>query len=266
MALKRAKLAAAPLAALILTDPGSALASNQEHVLRLMETKTCPSCRLQDADLVYADLRDAQLGKAQLQRANLSRAQLDGADLRGSNLSFTSLTGASLRGADLRGAQLEGADLREADLSGAKLDNEALARSHWRGAMGVSAEVSSYPAMHNAGVEASQQGRFPEAEEYFNKALLKQPDAALTWLARGITRAEQAKRELAAQDFNYAATLFEQQGQKETAEQLRKGAKELTKDPSKKGNGAGSAFLQGAINIFQQVAPLAIKFLGPVAF
>ncbi len=175
MGLKQSGLAAAPLAALLLTAPGSALAGNQEHILRLMETKTCPSCRLQDADLVYADLRDAQLAKAQLQRANLSRAQLDGADLRGTNLSFTSLTGASLRGADLRGAQLEGADLREADLSGAKLDNEALARSHWRGATGVSAEVSSYPAMHNAGVEASQQGRFPEAEEYFNKALLKHP-------------------------------------------------------------------------------------------
>ncbi len=262
----RSAWAGAALSALMLAAPGRALAGNQEHILRLMETKTCPSCRLQDADLVYADLRDAQLSKAQLQRANLSRAQLDGADLRGSNLSFTSLTGASLRGADLRGAQLEGADLREADLSGAKLDNEALARSHWRGATGVSAEVSSYPAMHNAGVEASQQGRFPEAEEYFNKALLKQPDAALTWLARGITRAEQAKRELAAQDFTYAATLYEQQGQKETAEQLRKGAAELAKDPQKKGNGAGSAFLQGAISIFQQLAPLALKFLGPVAF
>ncbi len=262
----RSGLAALPAALLLLLAPGQALAGNQEHILRLMETKTCPGCRLQDADLVYADLRDAQLAKAQLQRANLSRAQLDGADLRGSNLSFTALTGASLRGADLRGAQLEGADLREADLSGARLDSEALARSHWRGATGVTAEASSYPAMHNAGVEAAQQGRFPDAEEYFNKALLKQPDAALTWLARGITRAEQAKRELAAQDFTYAASLFEQQGQKETAEQLRKGAADLAKDPKQKGNGAGSAFLQGAIGIFQQLAPLALRFLGPIAF
>ncbi|MCT0223720.1 pentapeptide repeat-containing protein [Synechococcus sp. CS-1328] len=244
-----------------------ARAGSMEDVMRLMDSRACPSCKLQDADLVHADLRDAALQKAQLQRANLSRAQLDGADLRGANLNFASLQGASLRGADLRGAQLEGTDLRQADLSGAQFDANGLALSHWKGATGVTAEASSYASMHNAGVEAALQGRFPEAEEYFNKALLKQPDAPITWLARGITRAEQAKRDLAAMDFNYAATLYEQQGQPETAEKLRKGAEQVAKDPSKQnGNGFGSGVLQGAIGIFQQLAPLAVKYLAPMAF
>jgi uncharacterized protein YjbI with pentapeptide repeats len=242
-------------------------ASSDADLMRLLDARSCPSCRLQDADLVHADLRDAALTKAQLQRANLSRAQLDGADLRGANLSFASLQGASLRGADLRGAQLDGTDLRQADLSGAQLDPDGLASSHWKGATGVTAEASSYAAMHNAGVEAALQGRFPEAEDAFNKALMKQPDAAITWLARGITWAEQAKRDLAAMDFNYAATLYEQQGQPEAAAQLRKGAEMVAKDPSeRKGNGFGSALLGGAISMFQQLAPLAVKYFAPMAF
>lgn len=244
-----------------------ARASSDADLIRLLDRRSCPSCKLQDADLVHADLRDAALSKAQLQRANLSRAQLDGADLRGANLNFASLQGASLRGADLRGAQLDGTDFRQADLSGAQLDPDGLASSHWKGATGVTAEASSYAAMHNAGVEAALQGRFPEAEEAFNKALMKQPDAAITWLARGITRAEQAKRDLAAMDFNYAATLYEQQGQPEAAAQLRKGADTIAKDPSeRKGNGFGSALLGGAINLFQQLAPLAVKYFAPMAF
>ncbi|QPN60484.1 pentapeptide repeat-containing protein [Synechococcus sp. CBW1002] len=261
---RNGRIVAPMIGAFLLTAAAApSWAADQEQLMQLLDRKTCPACRLQDADLVHADLRDADLQQARLQRANLSRAQLDGADLRQADLSFSSLMGASLRGADLRGAKLEGTDLRDADLSGAQLDADALAKSHWRGATGVTAEASSYAAMHNAGVEAALQGRYPEAEDLFNKALLKQPDAALTWLARGISRAEQSKRDLAAMDFNYAATLFEQQGQKETAEQLRKGAADLAKDPNKSGNGFGSGLLQGAIGVFQQLAPLAIKMFAP---
>lgn len=237
-----------------------ALAANPNHLIKLIDERSCKGCRLQDADLVHADLRDAELERAQLQRSNLSQAKLDGANLRGADLSFSTLLGASLRGADLRGAKLEGTDFRQADLSGALFDSNALARSHWQSAIGVTAEASSYAAMHNAGVEAALQGRFPEAEEHFNKALLKQPDAALTWLARAITRAEQAKRDLAAQDMSYAATLYEQAGDKETSEMLRKGASELskqTKNPD--GNGFGAKAMQGIASLFGQLAPIALK-------
>ena len=76
----------------------------------------------------------------------------------------------------------------------------------------MSAEASSYAAMHNAGVEAAQQGRLGEAEDYFNRALLKSPDAAITLLVRVITRSQQEKATLAQQELAYAASLFEQQG------------------------------------------------------
>ena len=150
------------LAALLAPVP--ALAGNPDDLMRLLQGKSCPDCRLQDADLVHADLRDADLSNAQLQRANLSRARLDGAQLGGADLSFTSLQGASLRGADLRGARLEGTDLRHSDLSGAQLDAGALARTHWQEARGLAPEQLTYPQWHNAGVEAAVAGRHPDAE------------------------------------------------------------------------------------------------------
>jgi tetratricopeptide (TPR) repeat protein len=237
------------------------------QLVQLLERRDCRGCRLQDADLVHADLRDAQLEQAQLQRANLSRARLDGANLRGANLSFSSLLGASLRGADLRGARLDGADLRRADLSGALLDANALARSHWQGAIGVSAEASSYAALHNAGVEAALAGRFPEAEEAFNQALLKQSDAAITWVARGLTRVEMGQRQAARQDLTHAASLYEQEGNTEVTSQLRASAERLGQEPAaRRGNGMGTALLQGAAQVVQVLGPLALKFFVPTPF
>ena len=64
------------LPALALLGLPAARAAEAATLMRLLERKACPSCRLQDADLVLADLRDADLRKAQLQRANLSQAQL----------------------------------------------------------------------------------------------------------------------------------------------------------------------------------------------
>ena len=255
------------MAPLVTMGPAQAQPRKGADLIRLLEQGSCKSCKLEDSDLVHADLRDAELVSAQLQRSNLSRSLLDGADLRQANLSFASLLGASLRGADLRGANLEGADLREADLSGAKFDPNALASSHWKGATGVSAEASSYAAMHNAGVEAAQQGRLVEAEDYFNRALLKEPEAAITWLARGITRSQQAKTEPAQQDITYAAALFEQQGDTATALQLRDQLKQLEqKEKKKAGNGYGSGLLRTAGGLFQQLAPLALKLFAPTPF
>ena len=261
---RHALIAGSTVLALGLGIAAQAQSRHGEDLIRLLEQGSCRNCRLQDSDLVHADLRDAELVSAQLQRSNLSRSRLDGADLRQANLSFASLLGASLRGADLRGANLEGTDLREADLSGAKLDPNALASSHWKGAIGVSAEASSYAAMHNAGVEAAQQGRLTEAEDYFNRALLKNPDAAITWLARGITRSQQAKTVPAQQDITYAAALFEQQGDTATAVQLREQLKQLEKkEKGQSGNGYGSGLLRTAGGLFQQLAPLALKLFAP---
>ena len=246
--------------------PPTSMAGSAD-LIRLLESKNCRSCKLQDADLVHADLRDADLRQAQLQRANLGHARLDGAQLSGANLSFTSLAGASLRGADLRGARLEGTDLRQADLSGALLDPGALSRSHWQRATGLESIQLSYGELHNAGAEAAQQGRYPEAEQFFGEAIRKEPSAAISWVARGICRSEQGKKGLAASDFNYAASLYAQRGEVEQAEQLKLAAEKVDKAPesnTEAGNGVGSAAFSGILSAFQFLAPLAIKGLMPL--
>ncbi len=244
-----------------------AWAADPAQVLRLFERHGCPRCALQDADLVHADLRDANLHQAKLQRANLSGAQLDGANLTGADLSFTSLAGASLRGADLRGALLLGTDLREADLTGALLDRNGLAQSHWQQARGLDLGQLGYAALHNAGVAEATQGRYPQAEQFFGEAIRQLPDAAISWIARGIARSEQGKTNLAAQDFNFASVLYERMGDPIEAQQLKKASQLLLEDPKapkQSGNGMGSQMVGGALAAFQFLAPLAAKVLVPV--
>lgn len=244
------------------------------NLFQLLDTRSCRGCKLQDADLVHADLRDADLRQAQLQRANLGQARLDGAQLGGANLSFTSLAGASLRGADLRGARLDGTDLRQADLLGALLDPGALSRSHWQWATGLDPMQLSYAELHNAGAEAAQQGRHPEAEEFFSAAIRREPSAAISWVARGICRSEQGKRELAANDFNYAASLYRERGEPQHALQLKQAAETLatrslaasTGSTTTSSNGAGSKALSGALSVLQFLAPLAAKAFLPMGF
>ncbi|WP_216913770.1 MULTISPECIES: pentapeptide repeat-containing protein [unclassified Synechococcus] len=254
------------LLALLLAGP--ARAGSDADLMRLLGQRNCPRCKLQDADLVHADLRDADLRGAKLQRANLGQARLDGANLKGADLRFTSLQGASLRGADLRGANLEGTDLRQSDLSGAQIDPGGLARSHWQDARGVAPTVLSYPELHNAGVTAAVEGRHPQAEQLFSEAIRLQPDAAISWVARGLSRTEQGKTELAAADLNYAAVLYGQAGEEAQAKQLTEVATALLK-PGKKanqGSGMGGQMLSGAASFASAVAPLAMKFLLPLAF
>ncbi len=243
-------------------------AGSTEHLMQLLQTRKCRDCSLQDADLVLADLRDADLRGASLQRANLSQARLDGVQLGGADLSFTSLQGSSLRGADLRGARLEGTDLRRSDLSGALLDPGALSRTHWQQARGLDPALLSYADLHNAGVEAAIAGRHPEAEQLFGDAIRQQPEAAISWVARGISRSEQGKNDVAAQDFTYAAQLYEKGGERQQALDLREAA-HLLKQPQGKprgGNGMGSQLLGGALAAVQLLAPLAARAFMPVGF
>ena len=248
--------------------PAAAFAGSYEHLMRLLEQRQCADCQLQDADLVHADLRDADLRGARLQRANLSRAKLDGAVLTDADLSFTSLQGASLRGADLRGATLMGTDLRQSDLSGALLDPGGLERVHWQGAQGVESGGLTYPQVHNAGVEAATAGRHPEAERLFSEAIRQQPEAAVSWVARGLTRAEQGNTAMASRDLAYAATLYEQDGALEEARQLREVSEQMHRKtkPPKGGNGMGGHLLSGTASLVRGLAPLAVKFLVPLAF
>ena len=252
-----------PLATLLLLATPVAAAELQD-LQQLLEDKSCQGCALNDADLVHAELSGAQLQQAQLQGANLSRAKLRGADLRDADLRQAVLLGADLSRADLRGAQLSGSDLRQSDLTGAKLDPGALSSSHWQGAQGVPAGANSYADLHNSGVEAALQGRHPEAEQRFSAAIGRRPEAAISWLARGIARGEQGRELEAAADLQQAGRLYRQGGNDDLADQLDKAAKQLRDNPKKpSGNGWGSAILGGAAGLFKQLAPYALKLMGP---
>lgn len=251
-----------------ITSSASGNANDASHLMSLLESRRCNGCNLQNADLIHADLRDAKLQKANLQRANLSASRLDGADLRGADLSYTTLAGASLRGADLRGAQMLGTDLRETDLSGTLLDAGALAQAHWQQARGINLQTLSYTELHNAGVSDFELGNQPRAEAYFSSAIQRMPEAAISWLARGLCRMAQGKRDLAIQDLTYAGELYAAMGDLSTAKRISVATSAaLDHQPkSKKGNGAGSAVLSGAISAFRMLAPLAMKALAPAPF
>ena len=246
----------------------TATAADQQDLIQLLESRQCRACQLSDVDLTHADLRDADLQRARLQRANLSQARLDGADLNDSDLSFTSFQGASLRGADLRNSLLMGTDLRRADLTGALLDQNALDQSHWDGAKGVKKGARSYAGLHNAGVDAAQEGRWPVAEQLFGAAIQANPDEPLSWVARGLSRGEQGKDNLASSDFAYAGELFAEQGDMVKADQLKQASQRVydsTDEPNpSNGNGLGSAILSGALTAAQALAPIALKALMPM--
>ena len=247
---------------------GPAIASDEEPLIRLLESRKCPSCRLQDVDLTHADLRDADLKGAHLQRANLSQAKLDGADLSGSDLSFTSLQGASLRGADLRNSRLIGTDLRRTDLTGALLDSKALDQTHWNGARGVTRGARSHAGLHNAGVDAAHAGRWREAEELFDAAITANPKEPLSWVARGLSRGEQGKDDLASRDLAYAGQLFADEGDTVKADQLKEASQRIYEIPDQpdtpSGNGIGSSLLRGTLSAAQALAPIALKALMPI--
>ena len=236
-----------------------------EALVRLLQTLNCRECYLADVDLVHAQLQDADLEGAKLQRANLSQARLDGANLRDADLSFTSLHGASLRGANLQGSTLLGTDLRNVDLTGAILDLNALETANWSGAIGLQPQAQSHASLHNAGVSATEANRWKEAEGLFGLAILKRPEAAESWIARGITREQLGKRQLAIQDFNYAGELYTQEGKDETAKQLKSAAASLEDKVFTKqsGNGAGSTILSGLLSTSQALLPMAMKLFMP---
>ena len=87
-------------------------------------------------------------------------------------------------------------------------------------------------------------------------------------MARGISRSEQAKDDLAAADFNYAAALYQQQGSSAWADQLKAaadaiGQRRYEDNAAGEGSGIGSQLLGGAISGLRMIAPLAAKAFMP---
>ena len=134
---------------------------------------------------------------------------------------------------------------------------------------GISKGSNSHAALHNAGVEAFQSGSWSEAEQLFGNAIRNNPKEPLSWVARGISRNEQAKDELSAADFRYAASLYEEQGNREWAEQLEKAAnavrgRRFEDKTANEGTGMGIQLLEGAITGLRSIAPIAAKALIPL--
>ena len=243
----------------------SAAAAMPSDLMQLLESGDCPGCELERVDLVHGQLQGANLKEANLRDGNLSRADLRRADLRNANLEFTSLQGANLQGSDLRGARLYGTDLRGADLRGAKLDANQLASSHSEGAEGIPPTALDYASIHNEGVRLAKSGRHPDAEKQFSQAINKRPEAAISWLARGITRQEQGRNQEAAADLSYAAKLYKDAGADGLSKQLKEASEALKKGkPTVKGNGLGSKAIGGAWKLMQTMAPMALKLVAPM--
>ena len=173
-----------------------------------------------------------------------------------------------MRGTDLRNSRLIGTDLRRTDLTGAQLDPNALNQSHWDGARGVTKGARSHPGLHNAGVDAAQGGRWSEAEQLFNAAILASPNEPLSWVARGLSRGEQGKDDLASRDLAHAGKLFADQGDTIKADQLSKASQLVytadNETGSSNGNGIGSILISGALSTAQAIVPIALKALTPI--
>ena len=114
----------------------------------------------------------------------------------------------------------------------------------------------------------SQAERWPEAERLFNAAIEADPDEPLSWVARGLSRGEQGKDDLASRDFAHAGQLFANQGDMVKADQLQEASRRVydiqNKPNAPSGNGVGSALVGGALSTVQALAPIALKALMPM--
>ena len=152
------------------------------------------------------------------------------------------------------------------DPSQIRCDPDALEESHWQGAQGISSGIRSHAALHNAGVKATQDNLWRDAERLFSEAIQRNPSEPLSWVARGLCRGELDLAEKAANDLAYAGALFEKEGDLPKAEQLREASKMfVTKDETSQaqGNGVGSAVLGGTLSTIQSLAPIALRALMP---
>jgi hypothetical protein len=129
--------------------------------------------------------------------------------------------------------------------------------------------------LHAGGEEKSVDRIFKHLSErhevsrcFFDSAAWRQPEAPVSWIARGISRQELGQNQLASQDLNHAAALLDQGGDGKGAQELRKAASAIVKPAAKapSGNGFGGQLLQGAATLAGALAPLAVKFLVPLAF
>jgi hypothetical protein len=89
----------------------------------------------------------------------------------------------------------------------------------------------------------------------------------LSWVARGLSRGEQGKHDLAGRDLAHAGLLFEQQDDPIKADQLKQASIRVHEPAAANapaGNGLGSAVLGSMLSTVQALAPIALKALMPM--
>ncbi len=124
------------------------LSEREKTVRRLLETRECEGCDLQEASLEGADLEGARLKGATLMKAKLTRARLRNADLNDAGLEW-----ADARQADLRGAQLDHTRLAGTQLQGANLEGVDLREV-------VTAESANFEGANLRGINLEESGLY----------------------------------------------------------------------------------------------------------
>jgi tetratricopeptide (TPR) repeat protein len=178
---------------------------------------------------------------------------LEDADLTGANL-----TGANLSQANLTGANLAGANL-SAYLFAAILDATNLDYANLQGAVGVPASAGRFEDFHNWGVASAKAGRHEQAVNYYNQALERNPNSALTYLSRAISRQNINDTKGAIGDSQIAAQLFASQGNsqgQQVAQNLTLALEESMKPVRQQGG-----FFNNLRNTVQSVTPLLLRFI-----
>ena len=78
--------------------------------------------------------------------------------------------------------------------------------------MGINQDLRSPALLHSAGVDEANAGRWPQAERLFGEAMQADPEQAMSWVARRLSRGQQGDEAKAAQDLLHAADLLDRQG------------------------------------------------------
>jgi uncharacterized protein YjbI with pentapeptide repeats len=225
-----------------------ARAENAAHIQQLLATKKCAGCDLAGAGLVLAKLPGADLVNANLVGANLSQANLAGANLKNANLVGVNLAGANLAGANLQNVNLAGVDLRGTYLVGADLTGVQYGNADIRSAVGLPDTVGTAAEFYRWAMEAGQQKRFEAAIDYFDKALVRQPNFPDALIGRGMALTQMGDKTGAIANLQKAVELYKNQGDKVNAESIQKVVTAM-QTPEKAPKGSTGGFGQAVVGV-----------------
>jgi uncharacterized protein YjbI with pentapeptide repeats len=248
--------------ALTLTAP--AMAENLADLSKLLSTRSCQQCDLNNAGLAMANLTGADLRGANLVNANLSQANLSGADLSGANLTGASLYGANLQGANLSAAIVNNTDLRLSYLYNANFTGTNLNTSYLQGATGIPANAATAEQFYTWGVYEIQNRNYKLGMEHFNQSLNINPEFAPAYLARALAYYRLGNESAATADAEKAAALFQAQGDAsgyQTTQSFMANMEAVREaiEKNRKGNNGGGNFG----NVVRTVGSLLLRFLMP---